>query len=270
MPMMIGTVSLEKEKKEQFGRDGILFPIPVLSGEEVQFYRSALAEMKHLLGLDMERLPSCELYFPWAHDLAFHPRVLAAVAEILGPDVVSWGTLVLDKPPRSRVYVSWHQDGAYASFLNGSPAVSAWIALTDSTVESGCMRVVRETHRQPVKHTELVTRDNLLKDGQTAEVAIDENRVEDVILKAGEMSLHDANIIHGSNPNASGHHRIGFIARFAAPGVNAGTQVLRAKGDRGYERLSLLRPVEPLGAEILQCYKDFLCSPAQTRRFRAG
>jgi len=268
--MMTGTVSLEKEKKEQFRRDGILFPIPVLSGEEIQFYRSALGEMKQHLSLDMERLPSCELYFPWAHDLAFHPRVLAAVAEILGPDIVSWGTLVLDKPPRSRVYVSWHQDGAYASFLNGSTAVSAWIALTDSTVESGCMRVVRETQRQLVKHTERGTRDNLLKNGQTVEVAIDESRVEDVVLKAGEMSLHDANIIHGSNPNASPHNRIGFIARFATPGVNAGTQVLRAKGGRVYERLSFSRPVEPVGAEVLQSYKDFLCSPAQTRRFRDG
>jgi non-heme Fe2+,alpha-ketoglutarate-dependent halogenase len=268
--MMTGTISLEKEKKEQFVRDGILFPIPILSGEELEFYRSALAGMKQHLGLDMERFPSCELYFPWAHDLAFHPRVLAAVAEILGPDIVSWGTLVLDKPPSSRSYVSWHQDGAYASFLNGSAAVSAWIALTDSTVESGCMRVVLETHRQPVKHTERCTRDNLLKDGQTVEVTIDENRVEDVVLKAGEMSLHDANIIHGSNANSSRHNRIGFIARFAASGTKAGTQVLRAKRDGGYERMSLLRrPVDPVGAEVVQAYKDFLDSPAQTRRLRA-
>jgi non-haem Fe2+, alpha-ketoglutarate-dependent halogenase len=259
-----------QEKRRRFASDGVLFPIPVLSAAEVQSYGAALAGLKQRLGGDIQRLPSCELYFPWAYDLAFHPQVLAAVAEIIGPDVFNWGTLILEKAPQSPGFVSWHQDGEYALFLNGSPAISAWIALSDSTVESGCMRVLPGTHGRSVKHVEHLTRNNLLKNGQTVEVAVDESRAVDVVLRAGEMSLHDVNVIHGSNPNVSSHDRIGFIARFAAPGTKAGVQVLRARDDGGYERMNFLRrPVEPVAEEVVQGYKDFLCSPAQSRRLRA-
>jgi hypothetical protein len=102
------------------------------------------------------------------------------------------------------------------------------------------------------------------------EVAVDESKAVDVVLRAGEMSLHHINIIHGSNPNLSNHDRIGFIARFAAPGTSAGTQVLRAKKGGGYERTNLLRrPIEPVMEEVVQSYKEFLYSDAQTRRLRA-
>jgi non-haem Fe2+, alpha-ketoglutarate-dependent halogenase len=268
MSILAGMIIATPKMTMQFVRDGIRFPIPVLSRAEVQLYRSKLDETRQSLGRKGERLPSCELYFPWAYDLTFHPLVLDAVAEVLGPDVFNWGSLVLSKPPHSRTWVSWHQDGAYASFLNGAAAVSAWIALSDSTVEGGCMRVVRETHRQPLKHSERVTRDNLLKNGQVVNVEVDESRVVDVVLKAGEMSLHDVNIIHGSNPNGSTHDRTGFIARFAGPGTKVGTQALRAKGDRAYERLEIPRPAEPVSEAILQRYRDFLDSPEQTRRLR--
>jgi non-heme Fe2+,alpha-ketoglutarate-dependent halogenase len=260
--------TLSQEERERFASDGILFPIPLLSEVEVQRYRAALDELKDRLGVDGSRLPSCHLYFPWAYDLALHPRVLAAVAEIVGPDVFIWGTLIMAKAPHSAAYISWHQDGAYASYLNGAPSVSAWIALSDSNVESGCMRVVPGTQRQAVKHAERLDRDNMLIYGQTVETAVDESHAVEVELRAGQMSLHDLNIIHGSNPNVSDHDRIGFIIRFAGAGTTRGTQVLRGI-DGGCEHTNLLvRPAEPFAEDILQGYKEFLDSPDQRHRAR--
>src|SRR5580693_896111 len=100
-------VTSMRDNRERFASEGVLFPISVLSSPEVKSYRASLDELKRRLGGDVPRLPSCELYFAWALDLALHPRVLAAVAEILGPDVFNWGTLVLAKAPRSPAYVSW-------------------------------------------------------------------------------------------------------------------------------------------------------------------
>src|SRR5690349_13886164 len=87
---------------ERFRCSGIVFPIPVLSPDEVWRYGSALQFLVQRVGGDLQRLPSCHLYFAWAYDLALHPAVLTAVAAILGPEIVSWGTLVLRKPPHSR------------------------------------------------------------------------------------------------------------------------------------------------------------------------
>jgi non-haem Fe2+, alpha-ketoglutarate-dependent halogenase len=46
---------------------------------------------------------------------------------------------------------------------------------------------------------------------------VGERDAVDVVLRAGEMSLHHVNIIHGSNPNPSDGSRIGFAPRFTTP-----------------------------------------------------
>ena len=39
----------------------------------------------------------------------------------------------------------------------------------------------------------------------------------DVVLQPGEMSVHDAEIIHGSRENRSDEKRVGFVIRFITP-----------------------------------------------------
>src|SRR5437773_2737493 len=79
--------------------------------------------------------------------------------------------------------------------------VSAWIALSESTVENGCMRVQTGTHLSRLDHTEVHHENNLLGTGATITAAFDEARAVDVVLGAGEMSFHHANVVHGSGPN---------------------------------------------------------------------
>ena len=81
------------------------------------------------------------LHFDWARELAEHPAVVKAAEAVLG-DCEILSTQLLFKPPRSRAFVSWHQDSAWRDYAPGD-VCSAWIALTDTAADNGCMQVVR-------------------------------------------------------------------------------------------------------------------------------
>jgi ectoine hydroxylase-related dioxygenase (phytanoyl-CoA dioxygenase family) len=218
--------------RERFERDGIVFPLPVLTDDEIARYRAELESLQHRSGRT-KRLDMTHLYFDWAWELALHPAVVDAVETILGSELVVWGSLIFTKPPHDDGFVAWHQDGAYADFLGPAKAASAWIALTDSTPASGCMRVVPGSHRH--RHDHIVTRaeNNLLSRGHEIAVDVDERDAIDVVLHAGEMSLHHVDIIHGSTPNRAAHPRTGFIVRYAtADMAAANAPLLRARGAR--------------------------------------
>lgn len=225
-----------------YERDGIVFPIPVLRPEEVVAHRSAFEELLTHLDAGTETVRWTHLFFRWAYDLATHPAVVDVVEAILGPDVFIRGTIIMCKQPYSPSYVSWHQDGAYAN-VNAATSLSAWIALSESTVENGCMRVILGSHQEQHAHLANPVRDNLLHRGQRVQAVFDEAEAVDVTLKAGEMSLHHFNIIHGSNPNRSGGKRIGFVVRYVTSlGKEVNHPVIRVRGQADSGHLDLATP----------------------------
>jgi len=210
---------LTAEQIERYEEDGILFPIPVLSPAETASFRAAFEEVAARLGGRpvAQALGHTHAHFRWAHDLATHPAILDAVEDLLGPDLLVWTVSIFPKYPRDPGYISWHQDGTYWG-LDSTRVTTAWVALTDSVRENGCMRVVPGSHRRPIlPHRDTYAPDNRLSRGQEIEVTVDERDAVDVVLHAGEMSLHHVNIIHGSNPNPSDGSRIGFAPRFTTP-----------------------------------------------------
>jgi ectoine hydroxylase-related dioxygenase (phytanoyl-CoA dioxygenase family) len=152
------------------------------------------------------------------------------------------GSLVLCKYPRDPAFVSWHQDNYYSN-LHLTPSLSAWIALRDSTAENGCMRVVPASHQEGVlPHAEKGNVNNLLKLGQEIQVEVNEADAVDVVLRAGEMSLHHAAIIHGSRPNRSDTQRLGFVVRFVTYAYDLASQqtpFILARGHAGRGNLHL-------------------------------
>ncbi len=216
-----------------FDERGIAFPIPVLDDGELAAVRNEYARLVDAHGGTLKHFDRAHYSFGWAYDLALHPRVVDAVAEILGDDVVVWGSLILSKPPNDDGFIAWHQDGEYATFLGEAPAVSAWIALSDSTAESGCMRVVPGSHRVKLAHAERGDPRNMLSRGQEIAVDVNEAHAVDVELRAGEMSLHHVDIVHGSNPNRASWWRTGFIVRYSTPRMlRAANPVVIARGRR--------------------------------------
>lgn len=230
---------------ERYARDGIVFPIPVLSNTEVTEYRNALESVALMCGEGYRRrFDNLHLFFPWAYRLATNEAVLDAVEGVLGSDIVIDGTLVFYKPPYDGGYASWHQDSVYSNW-HLTPAVSAWIALTPSEPANGCMRVVPGTHQEGVREHETIVDDPYLMNrrGERVRVDVEETQAVDVILQPGEMSLHHANIVHGSNANRSDGPRIGFIVRFVtSQTMNRERLQMQVRGNADCSHLRLATP----------------------------
>ena len=231
---MIG--SLTSEQSSSYENDGILFPVDVLSRAEVKRMRESLAAIESYLGRTprTEELHQLFLNYRWAYDLVTHPKVLDAVESVLGPDILLWASSVFAKPPHHPGFISWHQDATYWGLDSGS-ITTAWIALSESSTENGCMRVVRESQKQSIQpHKETYAEDNLLSRGQEIAVEVTEEEATDVVLAPGQMSLHHVKIVHGSKANFSDKPRIGFVARYMTPSVRqSGFQqpVILARGE---------------------------------------
>jgi non-heme Fe2+,alpha-ketoglutarate-dependent halogenase len=242
-----------------FEREGIVFPIFVLPPDKTAAYQACFAEMEQIAGRPLGRVGHPAMHFAWAYRLATEPAVLDAVEEVIGPDLLLAGSLVLCKYPRDPGFVSWHQDNYYSN-LHLTPSLSAWIALRDSTSENGCMRVVRGSHQGGVlPHAEKGDVNNLLKLGQEIEVEVNEDDAVDVVLREGEMSLHHAAIIHGSRPNRSDTQRLGFIVRYVTSSYDLASQqtpFIVARGrTRGRDNLRLASP--PPERPLAEAWADY-------------
>ncbi len=200
---------------EQYARDGYYFPIRVLSPEEARQYRERLERVERDLGGPLRGIYRIKphLLFAWLADLVRHPVILDAVEDVIGPDILCWNTSFFTKEARSPGFVSWHQDATYWG-LSEPDVVTAWVAFTESTSRNGNMRVVPGSHRTPVPHVDTFDPDNLLTRGQEVAVEVDESQAADILLQAGEMSLHHVLIVHGSGANPSDDRRIGFAIRY--------------------------------------------------------
>jgi ectoine hydroxylase-related dioxygenase (phytanoyl-CoA dioxygenase family) len=190
------------------------------------------------------RFDNLHLFFPWAYRLATNEALLDAVESIIGRDVVVDGSLVFYKPPHDSSYASWHQDGVYSGW-HLTPSVSAWIALTPSERRNGCMRAIPGSHQHGLlDHDNIVGDPNLLnRRGERLRMDVDESHVIDVVLQPGEMSLHHASVVHGSNPNSSDEARIGFIVRFVTSQMtNCDRQLVRVRGQADCSHLRIAPP----------------------------
>ena len=139
---------------------------------------------------------------------------LLDVAEIfIGSNIALFASHHICKLPGDGHAVLWHQDGSYWP-LEPMEVVTVWLAVDDSLPENGCMRVIPGTHtfalHQMVPRTDIP---NVLSSGIDPEF-VDESRAVDFVLKAGVVSVHHPNIIHGSNPNTSTKRRGGLTIRY--------------------------------------------------------
>jgi hypothetical protein len=202
---------------QAFAQDGYVFPLDAMSEAAAADYRAQLEQAEAMTKQQpdfrkcLRRYPN--LVLPFIDEITRLPSITEAVAEILGPDLLVLDTPFFTKEPKTPHFVSWHQDLTYWGLV-GEEEVTAWVALTPSTVESGCMRFVAGSHTQIVEHHDTNAEDNLLTRGQEIAVKVDESTTTDVVLKAGQMSLHHGRAFHASHPNGSDDRRIGLAIRY--------------------------------------------------------
>lgn len=201
-----------------YERDGFLSPLDIISTEEAARLRKALEQAE-------ERWPeafvgaarnNAHYNFTFLDEIVHNAGLLDAVEDLVGPDILNYGTVLFIKEARDPGFVSWHQDARYMG-LEPHVGVTAWLALSPSNAESGCMRMIPGSHRTGLRdHDDTFGEQNILTRGQ--EVAgIDETKAVDVPLRPGQASLHSPRVIHGSQPNGSTDRRIGFAIQSYLP-----------------------------------------------------
>ena len=244
--------------KARYEAEGYACPIPVLSSEDAAGIQARLETYLSQSASSPKDDPFLQfkvhLAFQWADELIRAPAALAAIEALIGPNILVWNTAVLIKKPQTRDFVSWHQDALYWGNHPGH-VVSAWIALADSTPETGCVRVIPGSHRSGVlAHSDTFGDDNMLSRGQEIS-GVDESLARDMVLKPGEMSLHHTRTVHASRPNRSDSPRIGFVVTYMAPetvmsGPRTGATLVQGTDAHGNFELEATRPAfdfDPVG-----------------------
>ena len=229
----------------RFEQDGFVFPIDVMPEAEARENRAQLEafEVRNCdnfsAGQYLRRYPN--LVLPFVDEISRRPEIIEPVAEILGPDLLVLDCPFFIKEPKTSSFVSWHQDLHYWG-LEGDQEVTAWVALSPATPESGCMRFVAGSHTRRVEHRDTFAEENLLSRGQEIAVEVDESDATEAVLKAGQMSLHHGRVIHGSHPNGSSDRRIGIAIRYIsthvkqAPGGNMAAMLVSGEDRYGHFR----------------------------------
>ena len=219
--------ALSNAEVEQYHRDGVLGPYPLLPEAEMEVAMRVID--REIIAPAAEDDPV--LHYHDRHldhrtvcRICRRPELIDRVASLLGPDLMIWRSNFQVKPPvadaegESTRYleVPWHQDGAYFG-LQPLVLVSAWIAITEATLDNGCMQVVAGSHTQTFRHDHDAERRSFGR--SVPEAAIDRSAVRALELLPGEFVLFNENTLHASGPNRTARPRIGLTPRISVPFV---------------------------------------------------
>jgi len=204
--------SLSSKQIIKYNEEGFIAPINVLSKQETHEIRKEIEVIENKWPNELNGFGRnyVHLISPVFDKVCHNTKILDAVESIIGKNILVCGTTLFVKNPYEKGFVSFHQDSKYIG-LEPHNWVTAWVAITDSIEENGCMRMWPNTHKNKIKHhSQKFDENNLLTRGQTIE-NVPINETIPVILEAGQMSLHHPAIIHGSGLNKTNDKRIGFV-----------------------------------------------------------
>ena len=193
-----------------FREHGYLSPVRAIDESEALACRRDLESFERETGVAAVELPhKPHLFFQWTWKLTRNPAVVGATQDLLGTtDIFVLASRFWVKEAGDRKFTGWHQDLAYFG-LDPQQMITIWIAISPATRESGAMRFVPGTHTALRHHTETYNPDSLLSRGQYV-ADVDESDAFDAVLRPGEFSIHDGNLLHASPPNISQDRRIGL------------------------------------------------------------
>ncbi|MCJ8328419.1 MAG: phytanoyl-CoA dioxygenase family protein [Lentisphaeria bacterium] len=247
-----------------FHEQGFVIPEYCLPGTLVASLRQALDELmaqnpqvrpEKLVSAHIkngnEGVNGVELF----HEITRDPGILDIVEQLIGPDIIMWGCQVFCKPAGDGMFVPWHQDGQYWP-IRPLATCTVWIAIDDSKIENACLRVIPGSHKEKklFKHRSS-DRDDIVLDQEVDPGEFDESQAVDVELEAGQMSLHDVYMIHGSNANQSTKRRAGLAIRYMPASSHFDREIFQAgessaktyKTDFSTRPIWLMRGVDACG-----------------------
>ncbi len=213
---------LSKDEKKQYEKLGYVKNLPVFSHEGVKNLHLLFEELSNRVPkhIDINKTNMWHKASKKFYDLCRTEEILNYVEDILGPNFVQWGGQFFNKEPKSGSVVPWHQDAQYWP-LKPAKTVTVWLAVYDTDEENGAMKVVAGSHKKGSRGFKHHTNDasHLVLDQEVSEDQIDKEKIVFMDLKAGEISLHNDALLHGSDPNNSNRRRCGITMRFSPTDV---------------------------------------------------
>jgi hypothetical protein len=216
--------TLTRDQIAAFNRDGYLKGIRIFEKNEITEIRRYFDELlaKTLAaGGDSYSISTAHLRYGRVYDILTQPRIVAIIKDLLGENVIAWGSHFFCKMPGDGKRVSWHQDSSYWP-LTPSMAVTAWLAIDDASVENACMRYIPGSHHLGHLTYSLSENDEANVLNQTVPGAENFGEPVNVELAAGEISIHSDLLLHGSEANDSSRRRCGLTLRYCPAVVRAG------------------------------------------------
>lgn len=208
---------LSTDQQQFFEHNGYLMGLPrIFNAVDLKTFDSGLEALLQLLrpGEDSKEIREWHETSRFLFDICMNPTILDCVEDLIGPDFYLWASNFFIKEPHSTHTVGWHQD-AYYWPLSPHESLTVWIAFGDSDEQNGAMQVIPQSHRAGLlKHSRSTSTDSVL----TLECEKGQFRDDTAVslnLKAGEISIHDDKIVHGSPANPSDRPRVGLTARYS-------------------------------------------------------
>ena len=216
-------MQLTPQQIQDFERDGFLSGIRAVDEAQGRKYQESYNEVEGKEGRDKCQIGLTDRHFdiPFVWEIATNAVILDSVESLVGPDIMLMSTHFFCKYGPTEKFVAWHQDVTYWG-IEPPIALSAWYAVDDVDCGNGCMQMIPGSHKLGIiEHGKSKQTGNLLSINQEAGVSeSDAKRARDIVLKAGEFSLHDGLTLHSSQPNRSTRRRCGVTNVYVPSYVN--------------------------------------------------
>src|SRR5471030_2523542 len=94
---------------EAFERDGFVAPVRVMSAQRALYYRQSLEDFEaaypdQRIKLDQKAHMIC----PWVDEMIREPAILDATEDLIGANILCWGTSLRAKAADGRTFAGWH------------------------------------------------------------------------------------------------------------------------------------------------------------------
>ncbi|RLS54859.1 MAG: phytanoyl-CoA dioxygenase family protein [Planctomycetota bacterium] len=214
---------LTRDQIAAYNHDGYIRPISIFSETEILSIRNYFDDLLARViaaGGDSYSISSAHLKYGPVWDILTNSKIVACVKDVLGDNIVGWGSHFFCKMPKDGKAVAWHQDSSYWP-LTPTKAVTVWLAIDDADPENANMRFVAGS--QHFGH--LTYRESSVEEHNVLNQSIDApeqyGTIVDNPLKAGQVSIHSDLLLHGSEANMSDRRRCALTLRYAAADVRA-------------------------------------------------
>lgn len=265
-----------KEQLDHYVSHGFHPKVDVVSSEEAGKLLGKVEEFERSFGMLFSHRDNLfrykmHLMFSWVDKLMREPALLDVVEVALGTEnILVRATDIFVKEANDPSFISFHQDSTYWG-LDTTKVLTAWVALTDSNLQNGVMQVVPKTHtKRQMRHVSKPNKNNMLTNCQEVESGFSAKNAVALELKPGQASLHDFQLVHGSEPNKSDQRRVGIAIRYMATDVKLAhdkpdyATLVRGKDEYGHfcKEIAPCSDIDPASIPLLNQFQKVMTATA--------